>query len=59
VRHREGSEATRRVAEHINDSGLALVTVTEVDGDAVLRLSVGSASVTHDDVVALWDLVRS
>lgn len=59
VRHRDGSEATRRVAAHLNDSGLALVTVTEVDGEAVLRLSVGSASVTHDDVVALWDLVRS
>ena len=59
VRHRDGSEATRRVAARLNASGLALVTVTEVDGEAVLRLSVGSTSVTHDDVVALWDLVSS
>lgn len=57
ARHRDGSDATRRVAERLNDSGRALVTVTEVDGAAVLRLSVGSASVAHDDVVALWDLV--
>lgn len=57
VRHCDGSGATRHAAERINDSGRALVTVTEVDGEAVLRLSVGSASVTHDDVVALWELV--
>lgn len=59
VRHRDGSEATRSVAARLNDSSRALVTVTEVDGEAVLRLSVGSASVTHDDVVALWNLVTA
>lgn len=57
--HRDGSEATRRAADALNDSGRALVTVTEVDGQAVLRLSIGSPSVTHDDVVALHGLVES
>ncbi|MCB9387845.1 MAG: aspartate aminotransferase family protein [Microthrixaceae bacterium] len=57
VRHRDGERATREVARRLNDSGRALVTVTEVDGSAVLRLSLGSPSVTHEDVARLWALV--
>jgi aromatic-L-amino-acid decarboxylase len=57
VRHRDGDDATRAVAERLNASGRALVTLTEAHGRAVLRLVVGSASTGHDDVVALRELV--
>jgi aromatic-L-amino-acid decarboxylase len=57
VRHRDGDDATRAVAERLNASGRALVTLTEAHGRAVLRLVVGSASTGHDDVVALRELL--
>lgn len=59
VAHRDGGEATRKAGLALNESGKALVTLTEVDGNSVLRLSVGSPSVTHTEVVALWDLLAS
>lgn len=59
IAHRDGSAATRAAADRLNDSGDALVTVTEVDGEAVLRLSVGSPSVTHEDVERLWSALRT
>ena len=58
IRHRAGSDTTRAAAAELNASGKVLLTVTEVAGEAVLRLSVGSPSVAHDDVVRLWSLVQ-
>ena len=57
-RHRAGEAATREMAAGINASGRALVTVSELDGEAFIRVAVGSSTTTHDDVVALWNLIE-
>lgn len=56
-RHRGGHPATRELADRVNASGRALVTVSELDGAPFVRIAVGSSTTTHDDVVALWDLI--
>ena len=59
VRHAGGDAATREAAARINESGRALVNVTEVDGAAAIRLSVGSPATAHVDVEALWSLLTA
>ena len=59
IAHRDGNDATRAAGVRLNESGDALVTLTEVDGEAVLRLSVGSPSVAHEDVERLWSTLKS
>ena len=59
IAHRDGNDATRSAGVRLNESGDALVTLTEVDGEAVLRLSVGSPSVAHEDVERLWSTLKS
>ena len=59
IAHRHGNDATRAAGVRLNESGDALVTLTEVDGEAVLRLSVGSPSVAHEDVERLWSTLES
>ena len=59
VKHRGGSEVTREVLERLNGSGQVLLTPTELDGEAVIRLSVGSPGTTPADVERLWRLLSA
>lgn len=51
--------ATRGVLEAVNASGRALLTHTAVEGRYVLRVAIGSITTSRDDVVELWELIRS
>lgn len=57
IRHRSGGARTREVLDGINASGRALLTSTEVGGETVVRVSVGSLSTTSADVERLWALL--
>ncbi len=57
-RHRAGDEATRSVAAEVNASGRALVTPSEIDGRAFVRVSIGSTWTTARHVDELWSLVE-
>jgi aromatic-L-amino-acid decarboxylase len=43
--------------ERVNASGKALLTPTELDGRAVIRVSIGSPGTTEPDLQRLWDLL--
>ncbi len=56
---REGTdEENARILEAVNASGDAFISHTRLDGRYVLRLAVGSARTTEDDVRAAWDALR-
>jgi aromatic-L-amino-acid/L-tryptophan decarboxylase len=53
---RDGSdEENARILEAVNASGEAFLSHTRLDGRYVLRLAVGNARTTVDDVRAAWD----
>jgi aromatic-L-amino-acid/L-tryptophan decarboxylase len=56
---RDGSdEDNARILEAVNASGEAFLSHTRLDGRYVLRLAIGSARTTEDDVRAAWDALR-
>ena len=56
---REGSdEENEALLERVNASGEAFLSHTKLDGRYVLRLAVGNARTTEDDVRAAWDVLR-
>jgi aromatic-L-amino-acid decarboxylase len=56
---REGAdEANEALLERVNASGEAFLSHTRLDGRFVLRLAIGSARTTEDDVRATWDVLR-
>jgi aromatic-L-amino-acid decarboxylase len=57
LRHRGGDEPTWSAMERVNASGKALLTPTELDGRAVIRVSIGSPGTTEPDLQRLWDLL--
>jgi aromatic-L-amino-acid decarboxylase len=57
---REGSdEDNTAVLERANRSGEIFITHTKLDGRVVLRLAVGNARTTEDDVRRAWDVLRA
>jgi aromatic-L-amino-acid/L-tryptophan decarboxylase len=42
----------------VNASGEAFISHTRLDGRYVLRLAIGNAGTTEDDVRAAWDALR-
>lgn len=59
-RHVDGDEATRRLAQALNDSGRVYVTASVLpDGRAFVRVSVGATYTQQRHVDALWDLLTS
>ncbi len=56
-RHRGGDGATRELAAGVNSSERALVTVSEIDGGAFIRIAIGSSTTSQEDVEYLWSLI--
>jgi aromatic-L-amino-acid decarboxylase len=55
----EGSdEQNERLLERVNASGEVFLSQTRLDGRYVLRLAVGNARTTEDDVRLAWDVLR-
>jgi aromatic-L-amino-acid decarboxylase len=55
----EGSdEENERLVERVNASGEIFVTHTRLDGRYVLRLAIGNARTTEDDVRQAWDVLN-
>jgi aromatic-L-amino-acid/L-tryptophan decarboxylase len=56
---REGSDADNQaILERVNASGEAFLSHTRLDGRLVLRLAIGNARTTEDDVRRAWDALR-
>lgn len=55
--HVDGHDATRSLGDAINRSGSAAVTVSEIDGVAFIRVSIGQTTTTSDHVDVLWTLI--
>jgi aromatic-L-amino-acid decarboxylase len=56
---RDGSDAENEaLLERVNASGEVFLSHTRLDGRYVIRLAVGSARTTEDDVRLAWDVLR-
>jgi aromatic-L-amino-acid/L-tryptophan decarboxylase len=56
---REGSDADNEaLLERVNASGEVFLSHTRLDGRYVLRLAIGNARTTEDDVQLAWDVLR-
>ncbi len=56
---RDGTdEANEALLERVNASGEAFLSHTRLEDRYVLRLAIGSARTTEDDVRAVWDVLR-
>jgi aromatic-L-amino-acid decarboxylase len=53
-RLRSGNEQTLALMERVNRSGAAYLTHTVVDGNAALRLAIGSPQTQRRHVEAAW-----
>ena len=49
---------TQAWAEAINQSGAAYLTPATLDGQWMVRVSVGSLNTEAADVAAVWDVIR-
>jgi aromatic-L-amino-acid/L-tryptophan decarboxylase len=58
VFRRNGSdEENERILERVNASGEAFINHTKLDGRYVLRLAIGNARTTEDDVRRAWEVL--
>jgi aromatic-L-amino-acid decarboxylase len=51
-------EENERLLKRVNDSGEIFITHTKLDGRHVLRLAIGNARTTEDDVRRAWDVLN-
>jgi aromatic-L-amino-acid decarboxylase len=59
VFRREGTDdENERLLERVNASGEIFITHTKLDGRYVLRLAIGNARTTEDDVRRAWDVLN-
>ncbi len=59
VFRRSGSDAdNERLLERVNASGEIFITHTKLDGRYVLRLAIGNARTTEDDVRRAWEVLN-
>jgi aromatic-L-amino-acid decarboxylase len=59
VFRREGSdEDNERIVERVNASGEIFITHTKLDGRYVLRLAIGNARTTEEDVRRAWEVLN-
>ncbi|HEY3461947.1 MAG TPA: aminotransferase class V-fold PLP-dependent enzyme, partial [Gaiellaceae bacterium] len=59
VFRREGSdEDNERLVERVNASGEIFINHTKLDGHYVIRLAIGNARTTEDDVRRAWDVLN-
>jgi aromatic-L-amino-acid decarboxylase len=57
-RHESSDEENELLLERVNASGEAFLSHTKLNGRYVLRLAVGNARTTEDDVRLAWDVLR-
>jgi aromatic-L-amino-acid decarboxylase len=57
-RRKCSDEENERLVERVNASGEIFITHTKLDGRYVLRLAVGNARTTEDDVRQAWDVLN-
>jgi aromatic-L-amino-acid decarboxylase len=59
VFRRDGSdEENERLVERVNATGEIFINHTKLDGRFVLRLAIGNARTTEDDVRRAWDVLK-
>jgi aromatic-L-amino-acid decarboxylase len=51
-------EENEQLEERVNESGEMFITHTKLDGRYVLRLAIGNARTTEDDVRRAWDVLN-
>jgi aromatic-L-amino-acid decarboxylase len=57
-RHESSDEENELLLERVNASGEVFLSHTKLNGRYVLRLAVGNARTTEDDVRLAWDVLR-
>ncbi|MCS7041716.1 MAG: pyridoxal-dependent decarboxylase [Bryobacteraceae bacterium] len=57
-RHREGDEATRRLMQRVNESGVAFLSGNVLGGRQVARIAIGNIRTAREDVRTTWEAVR-
>ncbi|WP_420639376.1 pyridoxal-dependent decarboxylase [Candidatus Poriferisocius sp.] len=58
-RHVDGDEASRRVMDHVNNSGRAFISHTTLEDRLTLRVAIGSPHTEHHHLQELWTLLRA
>jgi len=54
----DSNEATKALLNAINEDGRTYLTQTMVNGQFVIRVSVGPIACTHDDVMSVYDICK-
>lgn len=57
--HRDGDDATRATMERVNDSGVAYLSHTVVEGRTAIRLAVGGWLTTRQDVDTTFEALQA
>ncbi len=57
-RYRGSDEENQSLLKRVNASGQALLSSTVLHGRFVLRMAIGNAGTTEEDVRAVWNLIR-
>ncbi len=57
-RLKTGDEANRNLMDSVNESGVAFLSHTVLNGQFVLRLAIGNIKTTQQDIRLTWDTVR-
>ena len=58
-RHVAGDEFNRRLLEALNDSGQLYLTHTKIDGEMLLRMSIGGAQTQREHVTRAWTTIKT
>lgn len=57
-RYRGTDDANRRLIDEVNASGKAFLSHTVLNGRVTIRLAIGNAGTTREDVRQVWDLIK-
>jgi len=58
LRHRGGDAINQRIVREVNESGMAYVTHTVLDGAYTIRVAIGAPGTTRDHVGGLWEQIQ-
>ncbi len=58
-RLKAGDDATRRLLDDINASGVAFLSGNVLDGRFVLRFAIGNVGTTREDILLVWSKLQS
>jgi aromatic-L-amino-acid decarboxylase len=57
-RHKNGNDFNMNLMNAVNDTGMAFFTHTKLNGQVVLRLSIGQTNTEAKHVKATWGLIQ-